>query len=79
MSAAACRFHFLLHFRDEHAGSGRADLRRIQMLLGQRDLEDNAIYLHLSLRHLQAVANPIEAITVSSPDTIKRSRSVIKR
>jgi site-specific recombinase XerD len=37
-----------------------ADLRSILMLLGHRDLADTAIYLHLSRRHLQAVASPIE-------------------
>jgi hypothetical protein len=56
-----------------------ADLRSIQMLLGRRDLADTAIYLHLSRRHLQAIASPIEAITVSSPDTVRRSRKLIKR
>lgn len=56
-----------------------ADLRSIQMLLGHRDLADTAIYLHLSRRHLQAVASPIEAISISSPDTVKRSRRLVKR
>jgi site-specific recombinase XerD len=56
-----------------------ADLRSIQMLLGHRDLADTAIYLHLSRRHLQAVASPIEAITITSPDTVKRSRRLVKR
>jgi integrase/recombinase XerD len=56
-----------------------ADLRTIQVLLGHAELADTAVYLHLSRRHLQAVASPIEAITVSSPDDVKRSRKLIKR
>ena len=56
-----------------------ADLRSIQMPLWHRDLADTAIYLHLSRRHLQAIASPIEAIPVFSPDTVKRSRKLIKR
>ena len=39
-----------------------ADLRTIQMLLGHAKLADTAVYLHLSRRHLQAVASPIEKI-----------------
>jgi site-specific recombinase XerD len=56
-----------------------ADLRTIQMLLGHRDIAETAIYLHLSRRHLQAIPSPIESITVSSPETVKRSRRLIKR
>jgi integrase len=56
-----------------------ADLRTIQMLLGHRDIADTAIYLHLSRRHLQAIPSPIEAITISSPETVKRSRRLIRR
>jgi site-specific recombinase XerD len=56
-----------------------ADLRTIQVLLGHAKLGDTAIYLHLSRRHLQAVASPLGAIEVSSPDTVKRSRRLIKR
>jgi integrase len=56
-----------------------ADLRTIQILLGHQDLADTAIYLHLSRRHLQALPSPIEALEVSSPDTVKRSRRLMKR
>jgi site-specific recombinase XerD len=71
--------HTLRHSFATNMLEAGADLRTIQILLGHRDLADTAIYLHLSRRHLQAVASPIEAITVSSPDTVKRSRKKIKR
>ena len=37
------------------------------------------VYLHLSRRHLQAIPSPLEAIEVSSPDEVKRSRRLMKR
>jgi hypothetical protein len=48
-------------------------------LLGHAKLEDTAVYLHLSKKHLTAVANPLDTITVSSPENIKRSRKLQKR
>jgi hypothetical protein len=48
-------------------------------LLGHANIGDTALYLHLSRRHLQAVASPLEAIDVSNPDGVKRSRRKIKR
>lgn len=71
--------HTLRHSFATNMLEAGADLRSIQMLLGHVDLADTAIYLHLSRRHLQAVASPIEALTVSGPDTVKRSRRLIRR
>jgi integrase/recombinase XerD len=42
-------------------------------LLGHGDLETTAQYLHLSQRHLQAVTNPLDGLTLSSTENISRS------
>jgi integrase/recombinase XerD len=57
---------------DTLAGSG-TDLRTIQVLLGHGDLETTAQYLHLSQRHLHAVTNPLDSLSLSSAQTISRT------
>jgi len=57
-----------------HLLENGADLRTIQLLLGHAELEATTVYLHLSRRHLQAVVNPIETMSISKLDTVKRSR-----
>jgi hypothetical protein len=37
------------------------------------------LYLHLSQKHLQAVANPLDALTISRPDTVRRTRRLHQR
>jgi integrase/recombinase XerD len=56
-----------------------ADLRTIQLLLGHAEVRHTVLYLHLSRRHLQAVANPLDALVLSAPDTARRTRLKHKR
>src|SRR5918993_2702267 len=89
---AACRFaatrahldkrvspHLLRHSYASHLVEAGADLRTVQLLLGHVKLEHTVIYLHLSQRHLQAVANPLDAMPVSGTDSVRRTRRLRKR
>ena len=66
--------HLIRHSYATHLLESGADLRTIQLLLGHVNIRHTALYLHLSQKHLQAVANPLDALTVSRPDTARRSR-----
>ena len=55
------------HTYATHLLEAGADLPTIQMLLGHADIRETAIYLHLSRKHLSAVANPLDEIPVSPP------------
>jgi site-specific recombinase XerD len=66
--------HLIRHSYATHLLERGADLRTIQLLLGHVNIRHTALYLHLSQKHLQAVANPLDALTLAAPDTARRSR-----
>ncbi len=71
--------HLLRHSYATHLLESGADLRTIQLLLGHAEVRHTVLYLHLSRKHLQAVANPLDALTLTTPDTARRTRLKHKR
>jgi site-specific recombinase XerD len=66
--------HSLRHSYATHLLESGADLHTIQLLLGHADMRHMTVYLHLSQRHLHAVANPLDGLAVSDPGSAKRPR-----
>ena len=58
--------HTIRHCFATHLLERGTDLRSIQMLLGHNDLEQTTIYLHISERHLNATASPLDSLLLKS-------------
>lgn len=71
--------HTLRHSYATHMLEAGADLRTIQVLLGHQDVQDTVVYLHLSNRHLTAVANPLDHMDVDALAHVSRSRRQLKK
>jgi len=71
--------HTMRHSFATHRLESGCDLVTLQTLLGHVNIRHTTIYLHLSQRHLRSAGNPLDAIDVSSPDQIKRSRKLQKK
>lgn len=50
-----------------------------QVMLEELQRRNFAKIIYLSQRHLQAVANPLDAMPVSGTDTVRRTRRLQKR
>jgi integrase/recombinase XerD len=70
--------HSLRHSYATHLLEAGADLHTIQLLLGHSDIKDTTVYLHLSQRHLHAVANPLDALAVSDVAEVRPSRRKLR-
>jgi integrase/recombinase XerD len=71
--------HTLRHRYATHRLEAGADLRTIPVLLGHSQIEHPTVYLHLSRKHLTAVANPLDTIDVSRAENVKLSRKLQQR
>ena len=58
--------HTIRHCFATHLLEQGTDLRSIQMLLGHNDLEQTTLYLHISERHLNATASPLDSLLLKS-------------
>ncbi len=56
--------HTLRHCFATHLLEAGVDLRTIQLLMGHSDLKATTVYLHLSHRHLQTTASPLDALAL---------------
>ena len=61
--------------RDAPAGERRRPAHDPAAARARRARGTPCIYLHLSQRHLQAVANPLDALPISAPDTARADRA----
>jgi site-specific recombinase XerD len=57
--------HLIRHCFATHLYEAGTDLRALQVLLGHQDLKETLIYVHLSTRHLNATASPLDALALN--------------
>jgi site-specific recombinase XerD len=68
-----------LHSCASHLLEAGADPRTNHVRLGHSRLEHPLVFLHLSIKHLQAIPNPLDQPQISSLDNVKRSWSLKKK